>query len=190
MLHIHSSIEIRASLAEVFRLLCDPERKTRLNPAIELLHAVPVTPGALAVGSRIFYSLRTRQGQHNFHCQVTAFEPNRLIEWVSDTVPSFRVRQTLEPDGQGCRLLHDEWLTVARAEQPAQPSLSELAGLLRRAAGLDAPSMPAPAEEGIARLQTTLEQQLGVWLGNIKAQFEGPEESPAATFETIATLPF
>lgn len=173
MLHIQSSIDIETAPAAAFRLLVDAERKARLNPEIEVLNVAQVTDGPLGLGTRVFYSLQTAAGIGNFHCEVVAFEANRLIEWLSDTQPPFRVRQRLEPTATGCRLVHDEWLTVevATAAPPRRGSLRELLRAFQQAAGIDAP-MAAMAPDGSAELRDTLQRRLTLWLGNIKACLE------------------
>ncbi len=189
MVHVQATITIQASPAEVFRLLCDPELKTRLNPDVELLHAAPLTPGPMCVGSRIFYSIRVPDGARSFHCEVTAFEHNRLIEWRSDTQPAFRVRQGLEPTSTGCRLVHDEWLdTVAPAPATTRGwSLADIAQAFRQAAGLDMPTLTSDAETDMQRV---MQERLGVWLENIRAHLETARCASDGDIHAIATVAF
>lgn len=189
MLHIQSSIEIAASRAEAFRLLGDAERKARLNPEIEVLNVTQVTDGPLGLGTRIYYSLQTAAGTRNFHCEVVAFELNRLIEWVSDTQPSFRVRQSLEPTATGCRLVHDEWLAVeVAAPKKTRWSLRHVVEAFEKVSGFDAPS-GAPAADA-ADMRAAMQRSLSVWLGNIKSCLEGPCAETGIDLETVSTVAF
>lgn len=186
MVHVQAAIDIQASPAEVFRLLCDPELKTRLNPDVEVLHAAPVTPGPMAVGSRIFYRLRTANGSCEFHCDVSAIESNHMIEWVSDTRPSFRVRQVVEATAGGCRLVHDEWLETA-APAPAKSrkwSMDEIAQAFQQAAGFE---MPAAVDD---TTQRAMQSGLTRWLENIRAYLEQTRTDAGNDFETILTVAF
>jgi uncharacterized protein YndB with AHSA1/START domain len=184
MIHVQATIEINTSPAEVFRLLCDPELKTRLNPDVELLQAAVLSPEPLAVGSRIFYRLRTPHGVSEFHCDVSAFETNRLIEWVSDTQPQFRVRQVIEATTGGCRLIHEETLQTAEPAKPRKWSLADLAQAFQQAAGLDAPT--APGEN----MQQAMQAGLTRWLENMRVFLEAPRPEPDAEFHTISTVAF
>lgn len=192
MVHVQSSIEIQASLAEVFRLLCEPARKTRLNPEVEVIHAELVTPGPMAVGSRIYYNLRVPGGIRSFHCEVTAYEHNRSVEWLSDTRPSFRVRQSLEPTASGCRLVHDEWLAVAApaAAKPRRWSLAEITQAFRQAAGLGMPGVPALIGEPLEEMRAAMQNSLAVWLGNIRRHLEVARGEAGIEFDPASTVAF
>lgn len=175
MLHLQSEIECDVPVAEVFRLLCDPARLTRLNPRVRLLNAAVISAGPLAIGSRLRYSLRNAAGVVSFGAEVTAFERERLIEVVSDTQPPFRVRQTLEPTLCGCQLRHEEWLTpdsvqlqVATAERP----LLYLLRMLQDATGLFRPSGEELEQTRCDTLRDEMQRALGVWLQNIKNHLE------------------
>jgi hypothetical protein len=190
MLHIQSSIEIATSLGEAFRLLGDAERKARLNPEIEVLRVSQVTDGPLGVGTRIYYSLQTPAGTRSFHCEVVAFESNRLIEWVSDTQPLFRVRQSLEPTSRGCRLVHDEWLAieVVPPRKQRQWSLLDVAQAFEKVAGFDVPAAGAGGAAG--ELVDAMQRSLSVWLGNIKSSLEAARPETPIDFTAPSTVAF
>jgi len=192
MLHIQSSIEIAASLAETFRLLGDAERKARLNPDIKVLNVAQVTDGPLGPGTRIYYSLETPAGIRNFHCEVVAYEPDRLIEWVSDTQPAFRVRQSLEPTETGCRLVHDEWLAreVAVPKKTRKWSLFDVADAFREASDLDTSPAPAAGGGDEQALLGAMQRSLAVWLGNIKSCLEGPSAETGIDLANLTTVAF
>ncbi|OGI39751.1 MAG: hypothetical protein A2140_01170 [Candidatus Muproteobacteria bacterium RBG_16_62_13] len=190
MLHLQSQIEIDVPAADTFRLLCDPARKTALNPAIELLSAALVSAGPVGQGSRIHYHLRTGAGVRSFHCTVTAFAPDRLIEMESDTSPPFRVRQTLEATLYGCSLLHEEWLDDGAVALPAQTHeqpLPILKRLLQEAIGHGLPSTTLLRERQREALRDQLLQSLALWLGNIKDALEIASQAAPAENSALAT---
>jgi len=175
MLHLQAEIECDVPVAEAFRLLCDPARLTRLNPRVKLLNAAVISAGPMAVGSRLRYSLRNVAGVVSFGAEVTAFEPGRLIEVVSDTQPPFRVRQTLEPTLYGCQLRHEEWLTPDSAQLQAATAERPLLYVLRMlqdAAGLSRPSGEELEQTRCDILRDEMQRALGVWLQNIKHHLE------------------
>lgn len=190
MIHIHSSIDIDVAPDAVFDLLCDPERKTALNPKVVVLKARRETAGPVGPGTEFFYSLGGDWGAKSFRCRVTAFAADRMIEVVSDTNPPFRVRQTLEPTLTGCRLVHEEWLDLAprQAQRAAQENpLFYTLKLLQRAAGL---TLPTAHELDLAADDTLTRQMqcdLAVWLGNIKASLEA-EKRASATADDFAVM--
>jgi uncharacterized protein YndB with AHSA1/START domain len=175
MLHLQSEIECDVPVADVFRLLCDPVRLTRLNPRVTLLNAAVVSAGPLAAGSRLQYRLRNAAGVVSFGAEVTAFEPGHLIEVVSDTQPPFRVRQTLEPTLHGCQLKHEEWLTPDNAQlqaATAERPLLYLLRMLQHATGLSRPSGEELEQTRSDTLRDEMQRALGVWLQNIKHHLE------------------
>jgi hypothetical protein len=175
MVHLHSEIECDAPVADAFRLLCDPERVTRLNPRVNLLSAEVLSAGSLALGSRLQYRLRLRSRIANLFTEVTAFVPDRLIEYISDTHPPFRVRQTLEPTLDGCRLTHEEWLSPADAQVQsavAERPLVYLLRMLQSAVGLSRPSDTELEQTQRDTLRDEMQSTLGLWLHNIKHHLE------------------
>lgn len=190
MLHLQSRIDIDVPAADAFRLLCDPARKAGLNPAIELLSTALVSAGPLGQGSRILYRLRADAGIRSFHCTVTAFAPNRLIEMESDTNPPFRVRQTLETTLYGCSLLHEEWLDDSAVSLPAQAHeqpLPTLKRLLQEAIGHGLPSSDFLRERQREALREQLLQTLAQWLGNIKNTLETASHVALVENSALAT---
>lgn len=190
MLHLQSQIEIDVPAADTFRLLCDPARKAALNPAVELISAAMVSGGSLGPGSRFLYRLRNAAGIRSFHCTVTAFVPNRLIELESDTNPPFRVRQTLEATLYGCLLLHEEWLDDSAVAVPAQTHeqlLPTLKRLLYEAIGHGLPSTDLLRERQREALRDQLLQSLTLWLGNIKDALETASQVALAGNSALAT---
>jgi len=190
MLHLQAQIEIDVPVSDAFRLLCDPARKTELNPQVELIHAIPVTEGVLAPGSRIRYCLRTAGGVRNFHCTVTALVPDRCIEMVSDTQPPFRVRQTLEATLYGCILQHDEWIDAGRDQVQEAGRQRPLAFLLRLMEEAAAHSMPTASQMDDNQqdtLRAELTEALEGWLGNIKHYLESAGQEVPDGDSAIAT---
>jgi hypothetical protein len=175
MLHLQSQIELDVPAGQAFALLCDPVRKTELNPQVEAVLAAVLSTGPLGVGSRIHYHLRTATGHRIFNCTVTAFEPDRVLEVVSDTHPPFRARQSLEPTLYGCMLMHEEWIEAGHAQVQAGGRQRPLPFLLRVMEAAVAHSMPTPAEMDLDQqetLKSELQQALDLWLGQIKACLE------------------
>jgi len=192
MLHIQSSIEIETSLAEAYRLLADSERKARLNPDIEVLKIESVTDGPLAVGTRTFHSLRTANGVQKFHSEVVACETNRYIEWLTDTQPAFRVRQSLELTATGCLLVHEEWLDT-QPELPAMDSLGvllEVAETFRDAASMDLSPRPAHVGDPAEGLRHDMQRSLAAWLANIKSHLEVSQNRTEIDFSTEIVVGF
>jgi len=188
MLHLRTEIDCDVPVADAFRLLCDPERLMRLNPQVNLLSAAPISAGPLAVGSRLRYCLRVPAGTTSFVAEVTAFVPDRLIEFVSDTQPPFRVRQTLEPTLYGCQLIHEEWLTPDAAQLQAageERPLLYLLRMLQAAVGLSRPSGEELEQTRRETLRDELQRALGLWLQNIKDHLEASAtplaHNPSAT---------
>jgi len=175
MLHLQSQIDIDVPVGDAFRLLCDPARKAELNPKTGVVHVAVAGGGTLGPGSRVHYRLNTSNGLQSFHCTVTAFIPNRLIEMESDTNPPFRVRQSLEATLYGCRLLHEEWMEIGPAQVQAdsrERPLSTLKRLLQEAVGHGMPTPAALSRRQMELLEENLQQTLGEWLANIKASLE------------------
>jgi len=190
MLHLESQIEIDVPAPLAFALLCDPVRKTELNPKVEAVLAANPSTSSLGVGSRIHYRLRTASGYRAFHCTVTAFEPDRLLEVVSDTQPSFRVRQSLEPTLYGCLLRHDEWIDAGRAQIQAGGRERPLPFLLRVLEAAVGHSMPTPEEMEQGQqeiLQSELEQSLAEWLTNIKVCLESSSQDLPDSDSAVVT---
>jgi len=188
MLHLRTEIECDVPVANAFRLLCDPERLMRLNPRVNLLSATQISAGPLAVGSRLRYCLRVPAGSVSFDTEVTAFVPDQLIEFVSDTQPPFRVRQTLAPTLYGCQLIHEEWLPPDAAQLQAAGEERPLLYLLRMlqvAVGLSRPSDEELEQTQRETLRDELQRALGLWLENIKTYLEAAAASlthgPSAT---------
>lgn len=174
-LHLRSEIDCDVPVADAFRLLCDPARLTRLNPRVKLLSAALISAGPLAMGSRLRYRLRLLSGTASFGTEVTAFVPDRLIEFVSDTQPPFRVRQTLEPTLYGCQLTHEEWLTPDNAQLHAaaeERPLLYLLHMLQDAVGLSRPSGAELEQTQRDTLRAEMQDALGAWLRNIKNHLE------------------
>jgi len=190
MLHLQDQIDIDVPASEAFRLLCDPARKTELHPQVELIQAMLVSDGTLALGSRIHYCLRTPGGIRNFHCTVTAFEADRCIEMVSDTQPPFRVRQTLEPTLYGCTLRHEEWMDAGRnqvQEAGRQRPMAFLLRLMEQAAGHSMPTALEMAATQQDTLRDELQQTLETWLDNIKAHLETASQALPDSNSAIVT---
>jgi len=189
MLHLRSEIDCDAPVADAFRLLCDPVRLTRLNPRVKkLLSVAPIPAGPLAVGSRLRYRLRLPAGASSFDAEVTAFVPDQLLEFVSDTQPPFRIRQTLEPTLYGCQLIHEEWLTPDTAQLEAagqERPLLYLLRMLQTAVGLSRPSGEELEQARRETLHDELQRALRLWLRNIKDHLEAAAtlltHNPSAT---------
>ena len=190
MLHLQAQIELDVPAGQAFALLCDPVRKTELNPQIEAVLAVVVSTGPLGVGSRIHYRLRTKTGLRTFNCTVTAFEPDRVLEVISDTNPPFRVRQSLEPTLDGCMLMHEEWIKAGHAQVQAGGQQRPLPFLLRVMETAVAHSIPTPAEMDLCQeetLKTELLQTLDDWLGNIKTCLESAHHELPSSDSAVVT---
>jgi len=192
MIHMQAAIDIQASTADVFRLLCDPELKARLNPEIELLHAFTETPGPMQVGSRIQYRLLSNGQPREFLCVVTAYEHHRVIEWKSNTHPAFRVRQTVEPASNGCRLIHDEWLETATPSKVNRPHMSfnDMVQIFQQAAGMDLSAATTLVADPVESTQAAMESSLTRWLENIRAHLEQSQPQTADDFQVISTMAF
>ena len=181
MFHLEARIDIESPASAVFRLLCDPVRMAELNPRVEIVSASVISSGVLGTDSRIHYSLRTRSGLQSFHCTVTTFEQDRVIEMVSDTQPPFRLRQSLEPALHGCTLVHEEWLRldirhVQKASQ--ERPLPYLLRLFQAAAGHSIPSDTVLEETQYLALRAEMQEALSLWLINIKMHLETSSVSP------------
>lgn len=190
MLHLQSQIEIDVPAGQAFALLCDPVRKSELNPQIEAVLMAAVSAGPLDVGSRFHYRLRTAAGLRAFNCTVTAFEPDRLLEVVSDTTPPFRVRQTLEPTLDGCLLSHDEWIEAGQAQVQAGAQQRPLPFLLRVLEAAVGYSMPTPAELDRGQhdiLKNELQRALDTWLDRLKACLESAHHELPDSDSAIVT---
>jgi hypothetical protein len=175
MIHIRSSVELAVPPTTLFELLCDPARKASLNPKITVLNATLATPGPVGVGSEFFYSLKIGAGSAAFRCRVTAFEANRLIEVVSDTARPFRVRHAIEPTVNGCRLVHDEWVEAGPAQAPRatrEQNAFRFMNIFNRALDHALPTAHDLDIEANQRLSHEMQNDLAVWLANIKTHLE------------------
>jgi len=178
VIHLRSAIDITASLVDAFRLLTDSESKARLNPGVEVISIIREAGTPLAIGARTFFSLRTPEGVQNFNCAVTAFENNHFIEWLSDTQPGFRVRESVEMTATGCRITHEEWFDEFSDESaaPAQHVLSEIADAFQLAASMNIGPVAGQLRDPAIDLQKQLEARLSAWLENIKSHLENADQ--------------
>jgi len=188
MIRIVESVDIDAQPAEVFRLLCDPERKARLNPGVTVLQASVMTPGPIARGARIRYRLCTTSGVSAFDCEVTEFEPDHVIEVQSQAPIRFTVRQSVDPHPGGCRLVHQESAEIGPARlrtHAERHPLPYLLQLLRAAAGLVLPSADELEETQTQTVADEMRTALRTWLTNIKTDLESNTSSEVMTASAV-----
>jgi uncharacterized membrane protein len=77
-LSLHASVEIRAPAAQIFDLLCKPERLPEWNVSIE--RARRVAPDeAVCLGSRAIFSGRVLGQVMESETEIVTFEPPRLL---------------------------------------------------------------------------------------------------------------
>jgi len=192
VIHLQSAIEITASLVDAFRLLTDSEAKARLNPGVEVVSIIREAGSPLVVGARTFFSLRTPEGVQNFYCEITAFENNHFIEWISDTLPSFRVRESVELTATGCLLTHEEWFDedTESASAPAQHVLAEIADAFQLAASMNIGPVPGQLRDPAIDVQEQLHERLSAWLANIKRHLEDKDQASQSGVESETVVAF
>jgi hypothetical protein len=101
-------VEIAASPAAVFALVCDPEAKARLNPSVQVIRVEAEQAGPLREGSAIFFRLQKGHRVFEYRTRCLRLIPDRLLETLAELPSRFRVRVELTPIPGGTRLEHRE----------------------------------------------------------------------------------
>ena len=176
---VTASVEIAAPPSTVFRLVCDPDAKARLNPSVEVIRIERETPGPLGVGSATFYRLQKghRIFEYRMHC--LRFEADRLIESRADLPTLFAVRVELEALPSGSRLTQTETCEVGLQvlEGVATSQRAALAWKLVKTLAMVAPELAHETCALVLRrraewLREGMQPELLRWLQRIKAHVE------------------
>jgi uncharacterized protein YndB with AHSA1/START domain len=102
-LSLHASVEIRAPIAQIFELLCAPERLPEWNVSVEA--ARRAEPGeAVCLGSRAFLSGRVLGQVLESETEVVGFEPPTLFVTRAIRGPRIATRFVLEALPEGTRV--------------------------------------------------------------------------------------
>lgn len=173
---VQRSIDIRASVGEIFALMCDPARRARLNPAITLIRVEIEGGGPVAVGAVCHFRLQTSTGLADYRSRVLALTPNRQIVWRTDTAMPVEITLTVEERPAHCRFTH------AEAFEPGEAMLHTAApaGARGRFQQWIAGLLPFLDLDAAERLQNQREQALEIrlgeglerWLEAIRAELE------------------
>lgn len=175
MVRVRHSVEIRANPEDVFALVTDVARKARLNPNTQVIRVGKETDGPVGEQTVFHYVLRQGAQIIDYRSRCVAFEPERMMETVSLTDPSFSVRVTVEPTAEGVRLTQEESFEFPPPPRPpVEPEglMGLLANLVVRIFGDRSrhQGQALPADE--ARIEVELETRLAAWLDAVKVHLE------------------
>jgi hypothetical protein len=174
MVHLKASIDIFARPEEVFRLVADVERRTRLDPHVAVLGVAQLTHGPLNPGTEFHH--RVVIGGHiaDYRSRCVAYEPGRLMEMVSDSSPPFTTRVQVAPNCDGACLIHEEFFELPELCMPLPRAGGWFGKVLTRMFG-DAEYLRQGAEalaQEEAQMEALLQQRLNKWLQAIKRHLE------------------
>jgi hypothetical protein len=167
---VRTSVDINATPEQVFTLITDLPKKTKLCPHTAIIRIVQLPAGPVEVGT-IFYHRVVVNGQIvDYHNNVTEFENNKRMVTQSDTQPSFRIEVTVEAINEGCRLSQEESFSLSELLVPIPKGIGWLGKILKFFFGdkevlrQGENSLAREAEETRADLQNRLEG----WLNGIR----------------------
>lgn len=113
---------VRAPAAAIFALVADPHRHHELDGSGTIRDAPVVGPHELSVGAEFSVPMRQHGFRYKIRSRVTAFEPDRLVEWQHPA--GHRWRWEFEETSPGTTVVTETFdYSTARA-----PRLLELFG--------------------------------------------------------------
>ena len=181
MVHVKETIDIKAEPAQVFALVTDVARKAEIDPNTRVLGVSQETESPVGLGTVFHYRLVIEGKIADYHSTCTAFESGRMIETVSDSQPPFKIRVTVEPTTDGCRLTQEESFSLPVIRVPVPQARGWLGNCFRLLFGDKEFLMQGPEvvtrEE--ARIQQRLQTRLARWLAAIKASIEAEQSIEA-----------
>jgi len=178
-LQICQSVEIAVSPSALFPLVCDPEARSRLDPAVRVIRVEVEGAGPLREGSIMFFRLQKGSRIFEYRTRCLRLVPERLLETQAELPTLFRVRVELVPIPGGTRLTQQEDCEVGLDMLEGLP-VTRRAERVWRAMHLLHLVMPALARETFAvvlreraeALRILMERELRAWLEAIKRHVE------------------
>ena len=178
MITVRSSVNIDAPLDKVFDLMADPAAKAQLNPLVEPIDVGVVGEEKLKLGSICHYRLRYGNAYLDYHGRVTAFEPNHLIESVTDSEAAIQITVETVAENNGTRLTQterfepsDQMLEVALPSSMKERILSLSYKIFLWTDVDSAVRLRRQREE---QLTLMLTRNLDNWMAAIKQKLESP----------------
>jgi hypothetical protein len=172
-------VEIAVSPSAVFPLVCDPETRSRLNPAVRVIRVEVEGAGPLREGSVIFFRLQKGSRIFEYRTRCLRLVPERLLETQAELPTLFRVRAELAPIPGGTRLTQQAECEISLGMLEGLP-VTRRAERAWRAMRLLSFVVPALARETFAillreradALRILMERELRGWLEAIKRHVE------------------
>ncbi len=179
MVCVEESVDIRAEPEVVFSLITDVARKARMNPNVRVLSVGQETEGPVGIGTVFHYRLVIEGKIADYRSTCVAFEPGRMMETLSDTVPPFKVRVTVEPIPGGARLTQVESFTLSSARVPLPRAKGWLGEVFRFifGEGNTLTQSPESVAADEAQWEARLKPRLAAWLNSIKTHLETERSS-------------
>lgn len=168
---ISESVEISAPPEKVFSLLCDVEKRMRLNPSWQVLSIEKLTPGALQKGTKFRIKLLVEGEEVEYISEWIEFVENKKLASKSLS-GEFQVALALEEIPGGTKLTQEEafeFSALLEERKEIWKSVQEylikyeLLGYMFRFGRYTS------AEEEVAKI---VREQLREWLESIKQHLE------------------
>jgi hypothetical protein len=174
MATVKQYIDIKASMDEVFALVIDAERRSKLNPKATLLAMSHYPEGQIKEGTIFNYRVIVEGKVIEYKNTCIGLEQNRYFETQTDTEPPFRVKLSIEKIGDKIRLTQEEQFSLPKIHLSIPQSRGLLGKFIRQMFGNEAkidqdPELHAQRE---AEYSVKLNSRLILWLEAIKTHLE------------------
>jgi uncharacterized protein YndB with AHSA1/START domain len=141
MIQHEVTLHLNRPIDQVFAFLVDTSKLSTWQS--NLIKSEPLTEGPLRTGSRFREIRRINNKEEEIEGEITALEPNKLLETKTVTKPQARVSYALDPEQGGTRLKYKFVL--------------ETSGLMRLLEPMIAKSIKADSEADFKTLKRILE---------------------------------
>lgn len=106
MIKLQESIQIGKPQSLVFGVVSDISKIPQWQS--EVVKSTAVTPGPMKMGTKFDEVVKIGPFKVTTHCEVTKYEPQKLITFTAKSSPSeYGAQFTVEPEGQSCRATVD-----------------------------------------------------------------------------------
>lgn len=106
MYKLSETIEIAAQPERVFSLLCDVEKRIRLNPIYEVVRLIRLTEGKIQKGSRFQVQLKEEKNSFAYAYEVIELIENKKLELKAAGSEEFQENFALEKIQAGTRVYY------------------------------------------------------------------------------------
>lgn len=174
MTTVTRSIDISASIDEVFALVIDAEQRSRLNPKTTLLAISHYPEGQIKEGTTFNYRVIVEGKVVEYKNTCIGLEQNRYFETQTDTNPPFRVKLSVEKIDDKVRLTQEEHFDLPQIHLPIPHSKGLLGKFFGQVFG-DKKRIeqdPEQHKRREAEYSALLNSRLKIWLDAIKKHLE------------------